>query len=124
MNKITIWLQELPRFAGAIIGIALTAIGTVMVVNIALKTFVFDFDVPRYFNAEEECRYQPYEERIEGEKAKRLTTEEKTVCIKEKTETATVRYKRDKMENMIDGIAMLAVGIPFWIIFGRRRKNT
>lgn len=122
MDKKINWLRDFPRFAGTIIGIALTAIGGVMTLNVVLKVYVFGFTENSYFSAEEQCRFQDFAEVKEGAKPARLSAEEKKDCIDQKKQIESNRFLRQKKENLIDGAAMLLVGIPFWIIFTRRRK--
>ena len=117
-------LHDLIPVGGVIIGIALTAIGSIMILNTALKLYVFGFNTAPYFSAEEMCRYDNSGIKAVGEEGPReLTGEEKGTCITEKTENENKRYLRQKEENMIDGLAMLFVGIPFWIFFGIKRKQ-
>jgi len=118
-----ILLKKLPRFAGAIVGVVFTAIGGVMTVNAGLKTFVFGIETPRYFSASEMCKVQPWESVTEGEKPKSLTREEKKLCMEEKTAEARLKYQQERKENLIDGLAFLIVGVPFWIICGRKKKE-
>ena len=120
---ITTLSQELPRLAGAVIGIGLTAIGIVMATNTILKLYIFNFETPSYFNAEEMCQYQRYEQLEPNEKPKKLNAEEKATCITEETEKSKIRYQRSKKESLIDAIAFLAVGIPFWILFWKKKQK-
>ena len=123
MEKKLNWLRDFPRFAGTLVGIALTAIGGVMTLNVVLKVYVFGFTSNSYFSAEEQCKFQDYAEVKEGAKPARLQGEERTACIEEKTKVEETRFIKNKKENLIDGAAMLLVGIPFWIIFTRRKEE-
>jgi hypothetical protein len=123
------WLPELIRFGGAITGIVLTAIGGVMLLNATMKLYVFNFQTEPYqIVSSEECRYD-HNRRIEEVEAKEITrpykrtAEEIEVCKKERFEENKIRFERSKKENMVDGLAMLLVGIPFWIIFWKKRKG-
>ena len=117
-------LRDLINVGGVIIGIALTAIGSIFVLNTVLKLYVFHFDTPPYFSAEEMCQYD-YNARPmtpDGGPVK-LEGEAYDKCVTEKTDLETTRYVRQKKESMIDGLAMMLVGIPFWMIFGIRRRR-
>jgi|GEM_PF-647736 hypothetical protein len=115
-------LHDLINIGGVIIGIALTAIGSIFLLNAVLKLYVFDFDSNPYFSATEQCRYDHNNVKM-GESPTKLEGEAFDTCVTEKTEQENLRYVRKKQESMIDGLAMLLVGIPFWLIFGVRRKK-
>ncbi len=128
-DKKLAWLPELIRFGGAITGIVLTAIGGVMLINATLKLYVFQFQTEAYqIVTDEECRYDHnrYADKVEDvefTKPYKRTAEEIELCKKERLEENKIRFERRKKENMVDGLAMLLVGIPFWIIFWRRKKS-
>jgi len=117
-------LRDLVNVGGVIMGIALTAIGAIFVLNTVLKVYVFEFTTNSYFSAQEMCQYDHMarsEKPMDG--PKKLEGEEYDQCVIDKTELESVRFVRQKQERMIDGLAMLLVGIPFWLIFGVRRKK-
>ena len=121
------WFRHFPPFAGTLVGIALTAIGGVMVLNVVLKLYVFGFDTPTYgISFQHECVYDNFADLgLENpkESRKKLSEEERANCITERKTEEKERYLRDKKENFVDGLAMLLVGIPFWVIFARKRKE-
>lgn len=125
-TKLT-WLPDLLRFGGAVTGIVLTAIGGVMLINAVMKLYVFQFQTEPYqIVSTEECKYDhnrqiPQETGIT--KAYIRTAEEIAVCKAERLKENKVRFERTKKENMVDGLAMLLIGIPFWIIFWRKRDK-
>lgn len=123
MAEKSFWMQRFPKLIGTLVGIVLTAIGGVMTLNVVLKVYVFGFTTNSYFSAEDQCKFEDYSLVKEGEKAKLLKGEERTACIAEKTKIENDRYLRDKKENLVDGAAMLLLGIPFWIIFARRKEE-
>ncbi len=121
------WLRELITFGGAITGIVLTAVGGVMLINATLKLYVFQFQSEEYQVVTiDECRYDHNRTKpvAAGEISKpyERTPEEVEQCKADRQEENRLRFERNKKENMVDGLAMLLVGIPFWIIFERRRK--
>ncbi len=117
-------LRDLINVGGVIIGIALTAIGSIFLLNTILKLYVFQFDTPPYFSAQEMCQYDYQAKPMTPESGPvKLEGEEYDKCVTEKTNLETTRYVRQKKESMIDGLAMMLVGIPFWLIFGLRRRN-
>ena len=122
------WPQDIINFVGAIVGIVLTAIGSVMFLNTILKVYVFGFQTESYFSAEQMCGFRDAPKimlpvRADPVLPANLSEAEMTACIEEKTTQATAQYLRRKKESLIDGFAMLLVGIPFWILFERRRKK-
>ena len=116
-------LRDLVNVGGVIMGIALTAIGAIFVLNTVLKVYVFEFTTNSYFSATEQCQYDYQARPMNGEGPKKLEGEEYDKCVGEKTELESSRFIRQKQERMIDGLAMLLVGLPFWLIFGVRRKK-
>lgn len=116
-------LRDFVNVGGMIIGIALTAIGAIFVLNSALKVYVFGFDTPPYFSATEQCQYDHQKPMNGVDGPVKLEGEEYDECVIEKTASESARYIRQRKENMIDGLAMLLVGIPFWLLFGMRRKK-
>ena len=122
------WLPDLIRFGGAVTGIILTAIGGVMLLNAVLKLYVFQFQTEPYqVISREECRYdhnRPAAVMKEEGVPYERTAEEVEICETERFEENQIRFKRSKQENMVDGLAMLLIGIPFWIIFWKKRKKS
>ena len=121
------WLYDLINFGGAVTGIILTAIGGTMLLNASLKLYVFKFDGYSYnYITEDSCRFdyrvQPFPVKEANSKPVERSEEEIKKCMEERKAEEEARYKRDKQESMVDGLAMLIVGIPFWIIFDRRRR--
>ncbi len=121
------WLYDLINFGGAVTGIILTAIGGTMLLNAVLKLYVFKFDSYSYsYVTEDQCRFdyrvKPFPVKEADTEPKERSEEEIKKCMEERKAEEKARYKRDKQENMVDGLAMLIVGIPFWIIFDRRRR--
>jgi hypothetical protein len=123
--------HDLINVGGIIIGIVLTAIGSIFLLNAVLKLYVFEFNTNPYFSATEMCQYdhmakpairEPIEKPTNTGPVK-LEGEAYDTCVEEKSALENQRYVRRKQENMIDGLAMLLVGIPFWLIFGVRRKK-
>ncbi|MCF7846968.1 MAG: hypothetical protein K9M51_02935 [Candidatus Gracilibacteria bacterium] len=120
MAKNLSWLSHLINLGGALTGIILTAVGGVMVLNAALKLYVFQFQGEAYqIVTTQECQY---DRNLGTEEPRERTPEEIEQCKAERREEQKMRFRRQKEENMVDGLAMLLVGIPFWIIFDRRRK--
>jgi len=115
-------LRDFINIGGVIIGIALTAIGSIFILNTILKLYVFDFDTNPYFSATEQCQYDHMAKPMD-DKPKKLEGEEYEKCVTEKTILENDRYVRRKQESMVDGLAMLLVGLPFWLIFGVRRRK-
>ncbi|MBT3349249.1 hypothetical protein HN954_01325 [bacterium] len=119
-KKLT-WLRDLITLGGALTGIIMTAIGGVLVLNAVLKLYVFQFQTAEYsIVTTEECRMD-YSRMKESEPTVR-TPEEIEQCKTDRQEENLLRFERQKKENLVDGLAMLLVGIPFWMIFWRRRK--
>lgn len=123
------WLPDLIRFGGAVTGIILTAIGGVMLLNSVMKLYVFNFQTESYqMVSTEECKYD-HSRRTEITEKKEIaqpyerTEKEIEECKINRLEENKLRFKRNKQENMVDGLAMLLIGIPFWIIFWRKRKE-
>jgi hypothetical protein len=122
------WLYDLINFGGAVTGIILTAIGGTMLLNASLKLYVFKFDSNEYsYIRAEDCRYDynisPVVAIKTGENIpKERSEEDAQKCLNDRIAEEKQRYTRNKQENMVDGLAMLIVGIPFWIIFDRRRQ--
>jgi hypothetical protein len=130
MDKKLPWLSSLITFGGAITSIILTAIGGVMMANVILKLYVFKFDTPEYSSATKESCRMDYAQKIVPATPTELTqefkersAEEIDQCIAEKRAEEKSNYTRQKQESLVDGLAMLLVGIPFWVIFERRRKH-
>lgn len=120
-DKKLAWLPDLIRFGGALTGIVLTAIGGVMMLNAVLKLYVFQFDSNEYaIVTTEECRHDY--RMMKGDEPTIRTPEEIEVCKIERREENSQRFVRNKKENLVDGLAMLLIGIPFWLIFWRKRK--
>lgn len=120
------WLPDLLRFGGAITGIVLTAVGGVMLLNATMKLYVFNFQTEPYqVVSTEECKYDHNRSIKTNDETKPYarTAEEIEICKAERLEENTIRFERSKKENMVDGLAMLLVGIPFWLIFWRKRKE-
>lgn len=117
------WLPDLLRFGGAVTGIVLTAIGGVMLLNAVMKLYVFHFQTEPYqVVSTEECKYD--HNRMTDDKQPYVrTAEEIEVCKTERLEENKIRFERSKKENMVDGLAMLLIGVPFWIIFWKKRKG-
>ncbi len=125
------WLPELIQFGGAVTGIILTAVGGVMLLNATMKLYVFNFQSELYqIVSNEECRYDHNRRAIETEtvveekfnKPYERTAEEIEECKTTRKEENQIRFKRNKQEGMVDGLAMLLVGIPFWCIFRKRKE--
>jgi len=120
------WLYDLINFGGAVTGIILTAIGGTMLLNSALKLYVFKFDSDSYsYVTRESCLYDynlPPVKVIDTKQPRQRSEEEIEKCLTERKAEEKQRYTRNKQENMVDGLAMLIIGIPFWIIFDRRRR--
>jgi len=117
------WLPELIHFGGALTGIVLTAIGGVMMLNAVLKLYVFQFQGDAYtIVTTEECRLD-YAHMTPDKDPTIRTPEEIEQCKIDRTSENTQRFERQKKENLVDGLAMLLIGIPFWFIFWRRRKK-
>lgn len=124
-NKRLAWLPELIQFGGAVTGIILTAVGGVMLLNATMKLYVFDFQSESYqIVSDEECRYDHNRsiKKADINEPYQRTVEEIEQCKETRKEENRMRFEQNKKENMVDGLAMLLVGIPFWIIF-RKRKN-
>jgi hypothetical protein len=127
------WLPDLLRFGGAVTGIILTAIGGVMLLNAVMKLYVFNFQSETYqIVSDEECRYDHNRSAVDTiavveeksiSKPYERTSEEIEQCKETRKEENKLRFERSKKENMVDGLAMLLVGIPFWIIFWRKGKE-
>lgn len=133
-KKIT-WLYDLINFGGAVTGIILTAIGGTMLLNSALKLYVFEFSSNEYsYVTKDSCRfdynYAPVpvavakEPTLNAETKRERTDEEIEKCMAERQAEERKNYTRRKQENMVDGLAMLIIGIPFWAIFDRRRRKS
>lgn len=125
-DKKLAWLPELIRFGGAVTGIVLTAIGGVMLINATMKLYVFDFQSEPYqIVSTEECKYDHNRSIKKDDETKPYarTAEEIEECKVERLAENKIRFERSKKENMVDGLAMLLVGIPFWVIFWRKRKE-
>jgi hypothetical protein len=124
------WLYDLINFGGAVTGIILTAIGGTMLLNASLKLYVFKFDSNEYsYIRAEDCRYDylhpvPVEGNLKtvNTQPRERTSEEIEKCMDDRKAEEKQRYTRNKQENMVDGLAMLIIGIPFWVIFDRRRQ--
>jgi hypothetical protein len=117
-------LRDLVNVGGIIMGIALTAIGSIFVLNTVLKVYVFEFTTNSYFSAQEMCQYDHQVRPVKPmDGPVKLEGEEYDKCVVEKTELEESRFVRQKQERMIDGLAMLLVGLPFWLIFGVRRRK-
>ena len=118
------WLPDLIQFGGAITGIILTAIGGVMVLNATLKLYVFNFQSEAYqIVTTQECKYDHNKNTTEATKPYERTPEEIETCKAELREENRLRFVRQKQESMVDGLAMLLVGIPFWLIFRKKKKK-
>lgn len=125
-NNHLAWLSELIQFGGAVTGIILTAVGGVMLLNATMKLYIFNFQSESYqIVTEEECRYDHSRPKaVENEfKSYERTPEEIAECKEIRKEENLLRFKRNKKEGMVDGLAMLLIGIPFWMIFRKRQKN-
>lgn len=118
------WLPDLLRFGGAVTGIILTAIGGVMLLNATMKLYIFKFQTEPYqIVSTEECKYD-YNIKTTGQEQPYVRTEEEiAACKTDRLEQNKMQFERSKKENMVDGLAMLLVGIPFWVIFWRKRKG-
>lgn len=134
------WITSLPKVIGLCAGIILTAVGSVMVLNMVLKVYILGFTEPRYEgNYETMCEYKN-----ENEKRRMLNTlaqknpeiavvdtslpmersfAEKEACIAKEEAKAQKRYLREKKEDLVNGLSSLFVGIFFWTWFGYRRKK-
>jgi hypothetical protein len=125
MEKKITWLRYLMNVAGVVVGIILTAIGSIMFLNSSLKLYVFRFEVSSYFNAQEQCeqpKWIPGKDDNQTEK-KEKTPEEIETCITKKGIYEKERYTRQQQEQMIDGFAFLIVGIFLWLIHKRMKKE-
>ena len=112
------WLRNLVNFGGALTGIVMTAIGGSLLVNSVLKLYVFKFETEaHFFSSAEECRFD-----YSGEKKVARKKAEIEVCRVERLQDSKASYRRRKQDNMVDGAAMLMVGIPFWIIFYHKKR--
>lgn len=121
-DKKLAWLPDLIRFGGALTGIILTAIGGVMMLNAVLKLYVFQFDSDQYsVVTTQECRMDY--DKVMDDKPTIRTPEEIEQCKVDRREENSLRFERNKKENLVDGLAMLLVGIPFWMIFWKKRKS-
>jgi len=116
------WLRDLVNFGGTIVGIVLTAVGGVMLINSVLKVYVFQFDTNSYFNAEEMCQNYPMKTMNGIAEPEEKTEEELSKCVEEKTAFEKGRYTRQQHEKMIDGAAFLLVGAFLWLIHRRKKK--
>lgn len=124
------WLPELIQFGGAVTGIILTAVGGVMLLNATMKLYVFNFQSESYqIVSDEECRYDRNRRAVDTiaieekfEKPYERTAEEIEKCKTTRQEENRIRFERTKKEGMVDGLAMLLIGIPFWIIFRKRKE--
>ncbi|PID70115.1 hypothetical protein CSB37_03845 [bacterium DOLZORAL124_38_8] len=123
-EKKTVWWREIPALAGTLIGIILTAIGGVMILNVVMKLYVFGFDTPRYGgDFEYQCTYERDMGPRGDEPRVKLSEEKKQACITKHKKRAKKQYIRRQKENLVDALAMLLLGIPFWVVFNRRRKK-
>jgi len=117
---------------GVSVGIIFTAVGTTMILNSSLKLAFFD--EPRYGNVSwqiGECEVYGYSkgarpviETIAPEKLPTPTDEEIAECKEDVKANSKEEFKRDKTENIVDGISFLIVGLILWIAFGIWGKKT
>lgn len=98
-----------------------------MLLNAAMKLYVFNFQSESYqIVTTEECRYdhsKPMAVEDSNNRSYERTPEEIEQCKEERKAENSLRFEQRKKEGMVDGLAMLLVGIPFWYIF-RKKKET
>ena len=134
------WLTSLPKVIGLCAGIILSAVGSVMVINMVLKVYIIGFTEPRYEgNYETMCEYKNKNEKritldtlaqknpeisvVDTSFPMERSAAEKNACIAKEEAKAQKQYLREKKEDLVNGLSSLFVGIFFWVWFGYRRKK-
>lgn len=121
--KYPTWAHAVVRTAGHIIGMILTIVGTIMIINASLSLALFDQYA--YTDVSMMCQYkdQDYRPYKADEEPMIYTEAEKAECIAEKEAQESARYRRQKLETIVDGVAPLVIGIFFWLIFRIKKED-
>jgi hypothetical protein len=101
-------IRRVYLYLTSFIGLVLILIGSVQLVNLGLKTWVFTKADDQYLN----CKYR-YAEPVplrEGDEARELTDEEKTKQAMDCEEEKSARKQADAARS----IAFILVGAPVW----------
>ncbi|PID83273.1 hypothetical protein CSB11_01915 [Candidatus Campbellbacteria bacterium] len=124
-------IKSLINVFATTIGIIIIAIGSVMVLNSVLKLYVFGIETDSYFDAEQECindikledKLGPSGEILEIKYGEIRKTQEYKDCIIAKTEQEKRSYKKEKTDNMADGIPFIIVGLAILVIYRTRKEK-
>lgn len=123
--------KSLTNVIGTTIGVVLIAIGAVMLINATLKLTVFGLDSGPHHNIygcdlyEEDSRMRAADEKLAidllSEEERLLKYEE---CLVREQEREKKRFINTKKHSLVDGIALLIVGIPLFAYYMRRSKKS
>jgi len=110
------WIKKIVPSLGLLIGIILTSIGATMALSSGLK---LAFSQPVIYDYTYACQTK-YEPTLQQNTA--LEEKDRVDCEVKTTAKETARFKTEKTQNILDGIAFLVVGIFFWVWFTRKHK--
>ena len=113
------WIEKIVPTIGLLIGIILVAIGAIITGGSALKLALYEPNPASLYNYQ--CEFKPNSDATQPES--RMTGTERTVCIESAQSDDAIRFRQDKKNMIIDGAMFLGVGIAFWIIFKRWKRN-
>ncbi len=125
-------IKSLINVVGTSIGVVLIAVGAVMLINATLKLTVFQLESSPHFEAYRCDQYIemdhgmfPANEKSEMTKLTPQQREKKyTECIVREQKREKKRFSNEKKHNLIDGTALLLVGIPLFVFYMRRSMKS
>lgn len=116
------WIKIIYLYLFSLVGLMLIVIGSVQLIDLALKTFIFT-------KADEPLIYpQPYPPANEQTDKKQRALEEKERYEQQQIEYERKLRQQQKQRTMANSIAMIIVGLPLFlyhwgIIRREERKN-
>ena len=125
-------IKNLINVIGSSIGVIMIAIGSVMFLGAFLKLYVFNLKTDANFRTYEcdQIINAPYtnpqiiEEKgvVHNQLSNQERTEKYTQCIEREIDREQVRFINQKKHAMIDGFALIIIGLPILIFYMRRSK--
>lgn len=111
-------IQSIFLYLTAFVGVVMIAIGGTGLINLSIKTLVFDIREPEYSRVErcDDTRY------VNGNEIER-TEEDIAKCQKNAKIEDQRRWKMETAETISESVALLLIGSPIWFWAYRRGKK-
>lgn len=115
MNKTTLdyipeWIHQLYLYVVSAIMLVIFTMGTITILNLTIREFVFGVQGSWYRNAEEQCRNTAYERDIENMQPYNSIEE----CVTAKKIQIAEELKHERARDISNALGMLIVSFPIY----------